>query len=307
MVCHCCCCRHFHTAPHCARACGCDLDFQSRLRRRRSAPRRARSELAGSHGRHRALPASPIESIAGWVCLLIPPMAAIGDAPKSSHADRSPYTPAELRRLFSSPDYLDWVDGRPHRFWGPILGLCMGLRATEVARLGVDDLVLAYGHWCLPIRSPRQKGGGRRETRLVPIPPVVMAAGFLTFVRHARASGAEHLFPALMAPREGCDDPSLGGQRLAGQFALYTMLFEFTPRRVFKALRTTLAVQLAEQGLDVGSIEQLMGRTAKACGQSEGPLTRALLADRAAHALAAVKWPMGLPSYDQHFPRAPRG
>lgn len=299
---HCFCC-HLHASPPGDCTCKGERELRQRLRRRRAARRPVAQAC------HRVVP-TPAEqrnplrvAVEQAVDLL---KAALQREPGAGSDERSPYTADELRRLFSTADYMDWVDGRPHRFWGPILGLCMGLRATEIARLRVDDLVLAYGHWCLAIASPRRRtdtSRGGSGVRLVPIPPAVMAAGFLSFVGHARTTQSEHLFPSLMASRAGCADPSLGGQRLAGQFALYTMLFEFTPRRVFKALRTTLAVRLAEQGMDISAIEQLMGRSSKHASQANVPLARALLVDQAAHALAAVRWPMVLPCCQETFPR----
>jgi len=201
-----------------------------------------------------------IEVVVEW---LTKPAAVLSDAPVPKvppvvdQGDRTPYSSEQLRRVFSPGNYMEWVGHRPHRFWGPILALTMGLRATEIARLRESDVVARDGYWCVAVRSLRLPG----PNRILPIPDALIRAGFLDFVEQARMEGHRDLFPTLMEQRiRGCFDPSVGGQRLAGSFAVYTMGFDFTPRRVFRALRSTFIAEMVKHGASDDAMRQLLGQ-----------------------------------------------
>lgn len=268
-----CSCRHPAAPKACDCTDRCEVDFEARLRRRRAAARKQ----AGQGGIRP--PVNPptltppsasrsplriaIEVVVEWLTkpATVPAGALMPKAlPVIDHGDRMPYTPEQLRRVFSPGNYMEWVGGHPHRFWGPILALTMGLRATEIARLRVADVVARDGYWCLSIRALH----GREPSRVLPIPDVVMRAGLLGLVDQARISRQRDLFPTLMEQRiPGRYDPSVGGQRLAGAFAVYTMDFDFTPRRVFRALRSTFIAEMVKAGASDGELRELLGQSTR--------------------------------------------
>lgn len=297
-----CSCRQPSPVSPCNCTCRCELDFQRRVRRRRAA---ARSRVATTPPV--SVPtARPDSSLFFALSKLVASIQASVAGPwvdrepvPQPASDRSAYTETDLRRLFSAPDYLDWVDGHPHRFWGPLLALCMGLRATEISRIHAGDVGLEYGYWCISVASPRQRPQALQADRTMPIPQALIDLGFLDFAASGGPNRSGYLFPALMAQRAGlCSaDPSVGGQRLAGQFALYAMLFEFAPRRVFKALRSTLELQLARQGVTEATIAYVLGRADKSVRLANSQPTRASLVIEAARVLDANVWPMQLPHF----------
>lgn len=210
--------------------------------------------------------------------------------PKTSsgidQGDRTPYTSEQLRRLFSPGNYMEWVGSHPHRFWGPILAMTMGLRATEIARLRESDVVARDGYWCVLVRSLHSPG----PTRVLPIPDAVMRTGFLDFVEQARVHGQRDLFPTLMEQRVcGRFDPSVGGQRLAGAFAVYTMGYDFTPRRVFRALRSTFIAEMIKAGASDMEVSALLGQPRRPVS---GHLFQRDTVEHLARLLNRPRWPL---------------
>lgn len=60
-----------------------------------------------------------------------------------------PFTDFELGQIFDPVRFLPWAKFSPHRFWGPMLGLCTGARVNEVAQLYLDDVHEVNGIWGL--------------------------------------------------------------------------------------------------------------------------------------------------------------
>jgi len=294
-----CSCRHPAAKNVCNCTDRCEFDFEARLRRRHAAARRRAGEgERGPPGNPPTLPppATPrspskvaIEVVVEW---LTKPAAALADPPPPKalavvdQGDRTPYTAEQLRRLFSPGNYMEWVGSHAHRFWGPILALTMGLRATEIARLRESDVVARDGYWCVSIRSLHSL----EPSRVLPIPDAVIRTGFLDSVEQARMDGQRDFLPTLMEQRvQGRFDPSVGGQRLAGAFAVYTMGFDFTPRRVFRALRSTFIAEMIKAGASDAELRDLLG-------QATRPLFDHLLQNDAvghmARRLNRPRWPL---------------
>lgn len=130
---------------------------------------------------------------------------------------REPFSPAQLKSIFSAPLYTGCQNDeagyakpgplRPRRarFWVPLLSLFHGMRLNEVCQLRVGDIVERDG---MPVVLVRSADAGQRVkskagTRIVPLHPEAVACGFLDFVADARQRGSERLFPELKQDARG--------------------------------------------------------------------------------------------------------
>lgn len=154
------------------------------------------------------------------------------EADASEAVDRRGFTAEELRTVFGSPIYTGHLSARrwmepgdraekDARFWLPLMGNYTGCRLEELGQALVSDVRLHDGVLALRIdntdaggevrggrrRKPKAEGGKSLKTgsskRLVPVHPVLLAAGFEEYVRGLRARGERHLFPDLTPDRYG--------------------------------------------------------------------------------------------------------
>lgn len=121
---------------------------------------------------------------------------------------RGPFTLAELVAIFSTPTYNTGNGAhvtkgnerwRPFEFWLPLLGLLGGLRIREAAQLHLDDVVKRDGHLVLDINEKTADKSVKNEGswRIVPLHPVLLAAGFVQWCDALRAVGFRRVFPEL--------------------------------------------------------------------------------------------------------------
>lgn len=95
---------------------------------------------------------------------------------------------ADSRRPREQPK--DW------HFWAPLLGLTMGMRGDEIGRLCVADVVVVGNVAMLSVPGTKTDNA----ERLIPLPDVVLTAGFMQLVDWARGAGDDtRLFPDWVA------------------------------------------------------------------------------------------------------------
>jgi len=105
-----------------------------------------------------------------------------------------PYTAAQVRAIIDhsretfAPETLD--------HWIPMLAAYLGARQEELIQLTVDDVVLIGNHWCIRITDmdPAQKVKNQHSLRTLPVPPVLVEAGFLEYADRRRQAGAKMLW-----------------------------------------------------------------------------------------------------------------
>ena len=119
-----------------------------------------------------------------------------------------------------------------------------GLRLSEVAALTIDQVVRNKG--LLHIR-----GGKGRKDRFTLLPPTALAA-MEAHRRTARPPGP-HFFPGAEQGR-----PITGG-RIAARFNAARMRAGVTTRMTFHSLRHAFATHMLEDGVDVVTIQALLG------------------------------------------------
>lgn len=122
-----------------------------------------------------------------------------------AQARRRPFTPAQLRTIFTAPIYTGCVDDergyakcgpnhpRRSRFWVPLIALFTGLRMEEILQLtpghiqmGRDDLPFAF-------ISPEMKVKTENGFREVPIHRELLRIGFMVHVAERRRAGEDAL------------------------------------------------------------------------------------------------------------------
>lgn len=140
----------------------------------------------------------------------------VKDADKNK---RKSFDPISLRKIFSSPVYIDGI--RPAggkgeaAYWLPLLGLYTGARLEELGQLRVsdvvselygdtDDLVLQASF----LRITEDDNDGLKlknagSARLVPIHSVLVDCGFISYVQGVKSSGQSRFFPDLKPDKYG--------------------------------------------------------------------------------------------------------
>ncbi len=120
-----------------------------------------------------------------------------------------PFTPEELRALFSSPLYGGHAGiGKEHvpgsqraigwRRWLPLLARCTGARLGELAQLLVADVREERGIWIIHVTNEGDAAKSlknRTSDRIIPVHRDLVSLGFLRFVQEQRDRGELRLFP----------------------------------------------------------------------------------------------------------------
>ena len=118
---------------------------------------------------------------------------------------KRPFTTEELNRILAYPWFTGCMSATrrhergEHRlggmwYWGPVLALLTGCRASEVGGLLLSEIKAdhQYPHLIIQNNELRTTKGG--YSRKVPIIDQLVELGFLQFVEHKRKAGARRLF-----------------------------------------------------------------------------------------------------------------
>lgn len=134
---------------------------------------------------------------------------------KARKAKEDAFTGA-LDQVFASPGYEQWAT-EPLLFWAPLLAFFMGVRASEVTRIAVEDVVECDGAACILLRqgsnlhaedveSTRSRRRFTKHSK-IPVPQSLLDAGFMDYVTAVAKTGGKTLFP--------CDGQRSADQRTA--------------------------------------------------------------------------------------------
>lgn len=116
----------------------------------------------------------------------------------------------EIRRLFTSSEYLRFADAAPCCYWLPLVGLFTGARVNEVCQLNPQcDIRQESGIWFFDFTEDSDGDSGVVKTiktanskRRVPIHSALVTLGFFKYVDDIKACGAKLLFP-MWRPERG--------------------------------------------------------------------------------------------------------
>lgn len=172
------------------------------------------------------------------------------------------FTRSELEKIFN-PEALAAMS-RPHRFWGPLLGLFTGARSNELAQLRLCDFVEEGGLRC--IRITHDEAGGTRtknadSERLLPLHPTLWAIGLADYLEDVRIVGGERLFPNLPADGNGKREKYLS--RDFNEVHLKGVGVWVPRRKVFHSFRDTATEAMTDADVKDFFIESWLGHTTK--------------------------------------------
>ena len=134
---------------------------------------------------------------------------------------RNPFSNEQLRLIFDAPLYRGCVDdwhgyampglARPKRgrFWVPLIALFSGMRLNEICQLDVADLRRLDDVDCFFVTAgPSNSENDKRlktlsSERFIPVHPILIEIGFMTFVEERRRVRAVKLFSELQRSSTG--------------------------------------------------------------------------------------------------------
>lgn len=118
-------------------------------------------------------------------------------ARKGEKGQRFPFSLAELNAILEATREVQ----APSLFWAPRIGVATGMRSDEILQLHGSDVKELDGIWYIDVNTEVNVETGQRKNlkndnsnRAVPVPEILIKAGFLDL---ARNSGAGRLFPGL--------------------------------------------------------------------------------------------------------------
>ncbi len=160
--------------------------------------------------------------------------------------DREPFTPEELRRIFSQTHYKTGnglhVGGNskwyPFEYWLPIIALHAGCRIKELSQLHLSDIrQSADGAWYFDINENTVDKSLKNDsaTRQIPLSPVLIELGLIEYLTKLKSEGFRRLFPELTWAKSDAKYAKESGRKMSAMFGKLGM-----PRdgsKVFHCLR----------------------------------------------------------------------
>jgi integrase len=134
---------------------------------------------------------------------------------------RRPFSLQQLQRIFSAPVYTGCKDqeggyavagqviATGARYWVALVGLLTGARLNEICQLDVADIRLIEGVTCIVITDESLAGlrdkslKNKASVRIVPVHPILLQLGFMSFVGRKQREGALKLFDDLPLGAKG--------------------------------------------------------------------------------------------------------
>jgi integrase len=119
---------------------------------------------------------------------------------------RLPFEPAELKKIFSAPLYLEISGNKDQRaitqFWIPLIALFTGMRLNEICQLELTDIAREDD---VDVILIRRKTKTKASVRTIPVHPELKKIGFMDYVARMKDKGNTRLFPDLQKDVRGYD------------------------------------------------------------------------------------------------------
>jgi integrase len=161
---------------------------------------------------------------------------------------RDEWTDSQAVKLFSDPIFQNYQlpksknAGVDAGYWIPVIAAYTGARASEIAQLLVDDLIVIDGIQCFRIavtNSATQSLKNEPSKRNIPIHPELVRLGLLDYRAAIGGLGAVRLFPAL-----GVSQVNGAGGGLSTWFSKFKSAHGFGPENTFHGWRNTVESKL---------------------------------------------------------------
>ncbi|HEU4460887.1 MAG TPA: site-specific integrase [Methylibium sp.] len=192
----------------------------------------------------------------------------VGDKQARSYA---PFKSEHLSKIFAAEAYLGFNRSADY-FWAPLIAAHVGSRLKEILTLRLSDIHLhePTGIWVLNVKIDEAKN--RNSARRLPVPRRLVEIGFIEYVEHVQALGADRLFPHVdFESRTLKNDPS---KYVSRQFGEYLSLRGISdPALVCHSFRHTIVSALQDNNVPVNDAMQLVGHQAQSAAVLAGELT----------------------------------
>ncbi len=184
---------------------------------------------------------------------------------------RRPFTPDELRSLFTTPLFTKKKFPMSYAFWLMPLALYTGARLGELCQLDLKDFVEVEGIPCIDINDIEAPdldvpAGGRKKRvktknarRLVPVHGELIRIGLLDYVKGMRAKGELHLFPELSRTRR--DGPAHAASNWFQRYRK-TAGLEAKQEAVFHSFRHLFISTLLDNDVSPHQVAPIVGHEA---------------------------------------------
>lgn len=127
---------------------------------------------------------------------------------KAVRSTRRAFTNDECRQIIDSLCANITPELEDSKKWGLLLALYTGLRLDEIANLSNRSVEQVLYSWVIQPETPR--GPVAFHIRMIPLHPLLIELGFLTYWQRQVASGHTYLFPELHAANRPVSDHSPG-------------------------------------------------------------------------------------------------
>jgi integrase len=167
--------------------------------------------------------------------------------------ERKVYTPDDMKKIVGQ---LLLDDGKPERFWLPLIAMLSGLRLDEACQLYTEDVKMVGGVWCFDVNEEGDKKlKNVSSARIVPVHPSLIGLGLLEYVEQGRAGGRPRLWMNLQ--RRDADGY---GSAYGKVFQRFNRKYITTdPLKTFHSFRHAFADTLKQLGEQESLIAELMG------------------------------------------------
>ena len=192
---------------------------------------------------------------------------------------RLPYGTEDLHRIFSSPLYLGCLSPRKRAkpgtlclrdecWWLPLLAMFSGCRLEELGQLRTSDIRLESGIHILDINTlqPGKSIKNANSRRLVPIHPIAVSLGFLSYAANLPKTKEGFLFPNLKTNKFGAR--TAAWSKWWGRYAREIGITD--PRKVFHSFRHTFKDACRNAGISEEMHDSLTGHASVSVGRSYG-------------------------------------
>lgn len=167
--------------------------------------------------------------------------------------ERKVYTPDDMKKIV---EHLLLDEGKPERYWLPLIAMLSGLRLDEACQLYTDDVKDIGGVWCFDVNDEGDKKlKNVSSARIVPIHPSLIGLGFLDYVERGRAGGRPRLWMNLQ--RREADGYGSAYGKVFQRFNRKHITTD--TQKTFHSFRHAFADTLKQLGEQESLIAELMG------------------------------------------------
>lgn len=176
------------------------------------------------------------------------------------HSVRDEYTLINLTKIFlNSPIYQNIDKKFPETFFIPLIALYSGLRLDEICQLYVDDIKEIDNIICFDVNDELDKHVKTAYSkRKVPIHPIIISAGFLSYVEKLRRDKVVRVWPNLTRKREKYS------QDFGKWYGRYNRKYiTDNTKEVFHSFRHNVINNLKQKGVLESIVDELVGHVPK--------------------------------------------